>query len=206
MAVVNGYCTVDEVRAQFGDTGEKLNTGLLEKSINASSRAIDRHCNRRFWKDAGVTTRTYVVEDFYSAWVDDIATTEGLIVKTDDGLTGMFPITWAENEYQLEPLNGGVDGVTPYAFTQIVATGTRSFPVDYWRQTRATLRITAKHGWSAVPDEVNSACILKSVSLFRRKDAPFGVANFSEFGPVRITRADPDVMDLLGAYKIRMWA
>lgn len=206
MAVTNGYCTVDELRAHLGDTGEKLNTGLLEKAISASSRAIDKHCSRRFWQDASPTTRAYRVENCYSAWIDDVATADGVIVQTDDGLTGAFGVTWSDSDYQLEPLNGGVDGSTPYAFTEIVAVGSRTFPIDYWRNTRATLRVTAKHGWSAVPDEVNSACILKAVSLFRRKDAPFGVANFSEFGPVRITRADPDVMDLLAGYKLRMWA
>lgn len=205
MALTNAYCTVAELRAHLGDTGSKLDTGLLERAINATSRSIDRHCNRRFWQDTSPTTRKYVVDDCWSAWVDDIASTAGVEVKTDPGLAGSFSLTWtADADYQLKPLNGGVDGFTPFAYTQIEATGTKVFPID-WRGTRPTLQITATFGWSDVPDEVNEACLLKAAQLFRRKDAPFGVAGFGEFGPVRITRADPDVMDLLMPYKIKMW-
>jgi hypothetical protein len=42
--------------------------------------------------------------------------------------------------------------------------------------------------------------MLKAASLFKRKDAPFAVAGFSEFGAVRIGRNDPDVLELLGGY------
>lgn len=210
MSVVNGYASEAELRSWLGDSGSKLDATLLQNAINAASRAIDKHCNRRFWKDASVTTRTYVVDDCYFMYVDDIASTTGVVIKTDDGLTGDFAITWTTDEYQLHPANGSIvasgDTVTPYSYTSVTAVGGRVFPKDWWRGTRPTLSVTATFGWSAVPDEVKQACLLKASLLFRRKDAPFGVAGFEGFGPVRITRNDPDVADMLAAYKLHLWA
>lgn len=202
MAVANGYCTTADLREQLGDDADTLNVALLERAINASSRAIDRHCGRAFWQDSGVATRTYspTVRDY--VFVDDISTRTGVVVATgSDGIT--FPTTLVVGEdYILEPRNAdkfasATSGA--YAFWQIRLIDGAAFTVD---RGRPTLSVTARHGWSAVPDEVTEACILKAASLFKRKDAPFGVAGFGEFGVVRIGRNDPDVMDLLSPYQI----
>lgn len=210
MAVTNGYASVADLRLWLGDASERLDSGLLERAINASSRAIDKHCNRRFWQDPTVSVREYVVDDCFHMYVDDISTSDGVIVKTDDGLTGAYAVTWTTDEYRLNSFTDGLSPTgntgAPYAYTSVSAVGGRSFPKDWWRGERPTLQVTAKFGWSDVPDEVNQACLIKAAQLFRRKDAPFGVAGFEGFGPVRITRNDPDVSDLLMAYKIHMWA
>lgn len=209
--LVNAYCSDADVRSQMKDPTAKLDGELIEKAINASSRAVDRWCSggfavaapRRFWRDAAVTVKTWVADDPTMVWVEDISTLTGLIVKTDDDGDGVFETTWTIGvDYQVEPLNGGVvapdDTATPFAFWRIVATGWRRFPVF---DRRAGVQVTARYGWSAVPDEISQATLLKSVSLFLRKDAPFGVAGVNDFGPVRISRSDPDVCDLLSAYK-----
>lgn len=197
MAVTNGYCTVAELREQFGDSGSKLSLALLERAINVTSRAIDKLCgypDRKFWLDATVETRVYRPDDPEVAWVDDIGTTTGLVIKTDTTGDGTYATTWDAADYQLEPLNADAAD-TAYAWWRIVAIDDKTFPVA---PLRPTLQVTAKFGWSAVPDDVNEACILKAASLFKRKDSPDGVANFGDFGPVRISRRmDPDVFELL---------
>lgn len=200
MALVNAYATVAEVRTHLADSTSLLATELLERAINAASRAIDAHCGRRFWRDALVTARTYRVECSEYVYVDDISTRTGLIVKTGtDGVT--FDTTVASTDYILEPGNADVlaagDTVDPFAFWKIAAVGGTTFTVD---RRYPTLQVTAKFGWSSVPYEVQEATILKAASLFKRKDAPFGVAGFGEFGVVRIGRNDPDVMELLGRF------
>ena len=87
---------------------------------------------------------------------------------------------------------------TPFAFWVIEAIGDLEFTTH---ERRSTLQVTAKHGWSAVPDDVAQACILKAAALFKRKDAPFGVAGFGEFGAVRIGKEDPQVIELLQEYR-----
>lgn len=211
MPLTNAYCLVSDIRGELGDTGTKLDLALLEKAVNASSRAVDRWCSgglgvvapRRFWRDAAPTVRMFAVDEPTLAWVEDIASPTGVIVKTDDDADGVYETTWTAGvDYHLAPLNVDVaapdDTATPYAFWQIAAIGTRGFPRF---SRRAGLQVTAEFGWSSIPEEVKAATILKAVSLFRRKDAPFGVAGVTDFGPVRISRTDPDVIDLLREYR-----
>lgn len=198
MAVTNGYCSTDDVRKQLGDDDTRLDQALLDRAVNAASRAVDRHCHRRFWQDTEAQQRLYRADDDQMVWTDDISTVEGLVVETDDTGRGVFAATWDRDvDYQLEPLNADADGPTPGAWWQLSAVGTRMWPV-YDR--RVGVRVTARFGWAAVPDEVVEATLLKATALFRRKDAPFGVAGFGEMGVVRITRSDVDVLELLAHY------
>lgn len=203
MAVVNGYCTDTELRNQLGDDGAALSQVLVDRAIGAASRAIDRHCRRRFWLDTDVATRTYVVPGAEAAYVDDIGARVGVVVKVGtDGVN--FPTTLtADVDFVLEPRNADqYDTATfgAFAFWRIrPVIGGLGLYVD---PRTPTLQVTARFGWSAVPDDVAEACIIKAASLFKRKDAPFGVASFNEFGAVRITRDDPDVLDLLSTYRI----
>lgn len=196
MAVTNGYATLQELRDHFGDSGNQLPQTDLERALNATSRAIDRHCGRRFWQDPTVQAKVFRPADCELAWVDDISTTTGLIVATDDNAAGTYSTTWTSSDYQLEPLNADTEA-TAYAWWQIAAVGTHRFPVY---ERRASLRVTARWGWSAVPDGVNEACLIRAAAIFKRREAVFGVAGFNGFGEVRITRKDPDVIDLLNPY------
>lgn len=204
MAVTNVYATVAQLREHFGDSGSTLTTALLERALNATSRAIDKHCGRRFWIDTNVATRVYRPEDADLAWVDDIATTTGLIVKTDSAGDGTYGTTWASTDYELQPLNADANGQA-YAWTRIGAVDRYAFPIA---GKVAPLQVTAKFGWSAIPDEVEQACILRAASIFKRKESIDGVAAFGDFGPIRISRSrDPDVADLLDDFiKMRVGA
>lgn len=204
MAVVNGYCTVPQLRGHLKDEGARLDDALLERAINAASRAVDRHCGRRFWRDASAVTKSYVPTHSSILFVDDISTRTGLVVSVgSDGST--FPTPLTSTEFVLEPRNADVfaggDTADAYAFWQIKRL-TGAWTVN----DLPTVQVTARFGWSAIPPEVEEATILRAASLFKRKDAPFGVAGFNDFGAVRITRADPDVMDLLSTYQLAGFA
>jgi len=199
VAVVNGYCSVADIREHVNDSEfNTLEVALVERAINAASRAIDRYCGfpkRRFWKDSVATTRTYTPTYTDVIWIADLASTVGLLI--DVGTDYSDPL--APTEYQLGPKDADQLG-TAYAWTKLEAIGSQLFPID--RTGRPTVRITGLHGWSAVPDEVTQACVIKSTSLLKRKDAVFGVAGFGEFGTaVRIRAEDPDVADLLGPFR-----
>lgn len=208
-SVVHGYCTIEELRDQASDDGSRLDADLLARAINAASRGIDMYCSggvkdmgRKFWRDAAVVTRRFRTDDQSQVWTMDVATLTGLVVKSDDDDDGVFETTWTINtDFVMEPLDvdqvaAGDTGV-PYAFWMITAVGTKTFPV-YVR--RPGIQVTAKFGWSAVPDEVKLATIVLGTKFFKRKDAPFGVAGFSDLGTVRIIQSDPDVKMLLDPY------
>jgi hypothetical protein len=192
VAVVHGYATVEQVRAELGDDGGQLPVALLEKAVNAASRAVDEWTGRRFWADEDPVTRRYpraeVVDG--SVTVDDISTTTDLAVTVDGQ-------AWTlDSDFELGPANADADGGA-FAWWELAGLG-RAFPAA----PRVT--VTARFGWSAVPVQVEEATILRAVAIFKRKDAAYGVADFGEFGPVRITRKDPDVMDLLAPFQRAM--
>lgn len=198
MPVVNGYCTLAELRTWMGDSGSILPTTVLEDAINATSRMIDQHCDRRFWKDASPTTRKYKVTEWDIAWVDDIADASSVIVRTDDLDDGSFSFQWAASDFELSPYDSDVDSTTPYAFYRIHAIGSRSFPVNDYKRT---LQVTALFGWSAVPEQIKQACLMKANMIALRKDSPYGIAGFSEFGVVRINRTeDPEITRLISPF------
>lgn len=173
----------------------------IERAIEAASRSVDRHCGRRFYQDTSVATRVYTTDDPYWVWVNDISTTTGLVVKTDDNWDGTFENTWTQDDYTgnygfaLEPANAGDDShpwtsLTPYA---------GGFPT-----LRYAVQVTAKFGWAAVPTEIAQATLLLAHRIYLRKDAPFGIQNSPDAGePVFIRRNDPDVVSLLENY-VRM--
>ena len=66
-----------------------------------------------------------------------------------------------------------------------------------------SVQVTAAWGWSAIPDEVKQAALIKAGALFRRKDSLEGIlGGFQEFGAIRVgSREDRDVVALLKYYR-----
>jgi hypothetical protein len=119
------------------------------------------------------------------ALIDDFHTLTGLVVKTDETDDGTFEETWTSADYQLEPLNGIREGTTGWPWWMIRAVGdSRDFPVN--EKKRATLEVTARWGWSAVPGPVKTACLIMAAETFKLATAPLGVAGMGEFGIVRV--------------------
>lgn len=187
MTITNGYCTADELSEHMG--GADLNDAGADRAINAASRWIDEHTGRKFWLDPAnaLTTLVYRPEDPYTAWVNDIGSTTGLVIKTDSNGDGTWATTWASTDYQLEPVNP----VGAFSYSRIVAIDRYTFP---YHCRRMTLQVTARHGWSTVPDGVVTAALLISAALYQRRESALGVANAGgDFGPIRVSRfVDPD--------------
>ena len=199
--VVHGYCTVDDLREQFGDaqTNRQLSNNLLVRAINAASRAVDNYTDRRFWADAVPTVR-YVDPTYglYDLAVPDIATTTGLLIDTDDAGDGTYTGNWAATDYRLYPLERP-EG--PWSVVREIS-GRRFAPYcpTLHRPVRP-VRVTARFGWLEVPAEVEQATVIKAASIFKRKDAPLGIVQASaDFPALRIGRWDNDVIELLTPY------
>lgn len=198
MALTNAYCTVAQLRTHFGDAGSALTTELLERAINATSRGIDKFCGRRFWIDPSVQTLTFDAEFNDLVWLDgmnEIATTTGLIVKTDSTGNGTYATALTlGTDFRLAPKDAASKGPA-YSWTRLEIlkkTASYYFPVG-----EDAVQVTAKFGWSLVPDDVEQACVIRAAAVFKRKEAIEGIASFADLGIVRIGRRDPDVMELL---------
>jgi len=129
-------------------------------------------------------------------------------VKSSQQANQIFDTTWTTSDYQLEPVNGILDGLTvPY--TRIRAIGDYLWPtLNNNFGEEALVQVTALWGWPAVPEPITQATIIQASRIFKRYDSPLGVAGFGDLGVMRVSRAlDPDVMQLVEPYrKMRMFA
>lgn len=197
MAITNGYATRQNFKDLFAISGSTLDDEI-DRAVEAASRLVDRYTHRRFWQDSTVVVRVYTPTDSQTLITDDISTTTGLVVKTDDNWDGTYENTWTEDDrtgsygYALEPANAGDDSKP---FTRLIALA------GAWPRLRYGVQVTAKFGWAAVPTEVAQATLLLARRVHQRKDVPFGIQNSPDLGePILLRRADPDVSNLLDPF------
>ena len=203
MTITNGYATRDDIknalRIPLSDTQDD---DLIDVAVESASREIDGYCERVFYSTS--ETRVYIPQSSFLVETDDISTLTTLKTSPDGE---EFSVTWAESDRQLEPLNGIAGGLTT-PFTRIRAIGDYLFPIWDPRNVNAheaTVQVTGTFGWTATPKAVEQACILLSMRLFKRLDAPLGAVGFGDIGVVRVSRIDPDIESLLAPYRrVRM--
>jgi hypothetical protein len=207
MTITNGYATRNQVKAALRiGTADTIDDDLIDNCVGAASRLIDGYCNRRFWS-TGTATRVYQAEDSFYCSIDDIAGT-AITLRTSSFADGNFDVTWTATDYQLEPLNGNLDGLT-WSYDKIRAVGDYLFPTvnaNYGEQ--ALVQVTAVFGWPAIPEPVTQATIIQASRIFKRYDSPLGVAGFGDLGAIRVSRyLDPDMAQLVEPYRrMRIYA
>lgn len=206
-SVVNGYTDTTTFKL-WASVNASYDATLSPVAINSASRAIDRFCNRKFWIDANVVARTFEPQDLYFLDLNfhpyaDIATSTGLIIKTDSGGDGTFETTWLTSDYELLPYNAAYEAPEAEPYTQIRAVGAQTWPllIATALTRRDRVQITAKWGWPAVPDSVTQACLILAARHMDRRNSVGGFGGSAEFGPVRITGDDKDVVNLLKPYR-----
>jgi hypothetical protein len=200
MAITNGYCTLTQVKAALRITDSTDDT-LLEGSVESASRLIDGYAMRSFY-NAGTAARVFSTNDSLYVQTDDMAGT-AVTIETSTLGDGVWDVTFAATDYQLEPLNGTLDGIT-WAYDRVRAVGDYVFPTTSVLQGegQALVRVTAVWGWPAIPKAIETATIIQATRIFKRFDSPLGVAGFGDFGAVRVSRfLDPDVEQLVQPYR-----
>lgn len=197
MALGDSYATLTEIKTRL-DIADTTDDDRLTASLASASREIEAWCGRQF-NDAGTASaRKYRPTGCHLVTVDDFHTTAGLVVETDTDDDGTFDTTWTSGDYELEPFNGVVSGMSGWPYNQVRAVESLTFPTG---RRRATVQVTAQWGWAAVPAPVKEACLMIASETFKAGDAPFGVAGFGEFGPVRI-RMNTQAQTLLAPYRL----
>jgi hypothetical protein len=193
MPIVNGYASLADVKASARIT-DTVDDGLLELAVESASRLVDSYTQRYFY-NAGTATRLFAPLDNYVTEIDDLISLS--VLETSDGDT--FGTTWDTTDYQLEPLNGHVDGLTGHPATRIRAIDDFLFNL---LDQEATVRVTGVWGWSAVPTAVKQATVIQAARIFKRNDSPTGIVGFGDMGAVRVgVQLDPDVKHLIDVYR-----
>jgi hypothetical protein len=197
MAIVNGYCTLADLKAALR-VQDSIDDSLLELAIESASREIDGYCERVFYSTSA--TRVYAPTNIYTVTTDDIISVTTL-KSSSDGVT--YDITWATSDYQLEPLNNVAGGLVGSPFTRIRATGNYlmpTFSVGTFYENEALLQVVGVFGWSAIPAAIRQATVILAMRLFKRLDSPMGVIS-NDLGSMRVGRVDPDVEALLSPFR-----
>jgi hypothetical protein len=188
---VGTYGTLEEMRSYLKDATD-ANIPDVEVAWLAACNAVDMFCQRPFTVPTTATTRTFVPPMRGNLLaVPDIANTTGLVI-VDDGTT----LTAAD--YQLEVSPGQTNTTNtagrqvPYQYVRLLSWGSWSTYDD----GEATISITARWGWPAVPDEVDLAVRLLTKDFFESRNTRFGTFDGGDFAQ-RI-RANAVVAQLLG--------
>lgn len=186
MTITNGYTTLAAFKTST-TISDSTDDADIEAAIEAASRQIDGLAARRFWQDATVVARTYFPSESARVWCDDISTTTGLIVKVDQDDDGTFETTLTINtDFIVEPVNAAADyPVRPYESIRLLQSGS----LTVWPSLisgRPCVQVTAKFGWSAVPDAVERACVTQARNAWKSIDANQETIQVSAEGfPVR---------------------
>ncbi|MGA1385023.1 MAG: head-tail connector protein, partial [Steroidobacteraceae bacterium] len=175
MAITNGYCTLSDVKSALRIT-DSVDDTLLEGAVESASRLIDGYAMRNFYQ-SGTVTRYFATPDPLYCQVDDIAGT-AVTIESNPASDGTW-VTWAVTDYQLEPLNGTLDGIE-WAYDRIRAIDEYVFPTgnQFYDDGEALVRVTGVFGWPSVPKAIETATIIQATRIFKRYDSPLGVAGF----------------------------
>ncbi|MFE7966134.1 phage gp6-like head-tail connector protein [Streptomyces cellulosae] len=187
------YATLAALRRRVGsETADTSRDDDLTSALAAATRGIDMATGRRFWLDDTPTARVYrtagrVVRepDGDLLLVDDIGDVAGLVVETGSG-SAWSPLTG----YETQPDNALADGKP---VTGLLRSGS-------WGFGTARVRVTARFGWPAIPDDIVEAALIQATRLYKRKDSPEGIIGSAEWGVRNLSRRDPDVWALIEPY------
>jgi hypothetical protein len=184
--VANEYATLAELKeARQIPDADTQSDEALERALTRASRAIDTRTGRRFYKDGVVSNRTYYAPGkvvwqssagTYALLTDDISTGVGLLVS------GAAPDhTWPDNA---------------------IARGRAIESISIGAYGTNAIVVTADWGWPAIPEEIKEATLLLANRRYGRKDSPEGVSGWANEGPIRVSRFDPDIEDLVEPFVI----
>lgn len=194
MALGAKYASLAQLKLRIemtrGDDDDRLNAAL-----DSASRGIEKFCGRQFNTAGSASARKFRPMTADVCYVDDFSAITSL--KTDDSDSGTFGTTWSAADYELEPLNGVVDGEAGWPYWRIRAVG---YSRRFYCYRRATVEVTATWGWATVPAAVTEACLIAATELVKLKDTPFGVGGYGDFGIVRV-RDNPFTARILNPYR-----
>lgn len=196
MTIVNGYCTLQDVKSALRLT-DNVDDGLLEKAIESASRRIDGYCGRFFYKTASTAINIYPINEYLLRMPEDLANST-VTIKIDTAANGTYATTLTQDvDYILEPTDASLRGY-PYVHARMV--GGATFPL-FTIPSFPTCQVTGFWGWNAVPADVSQACVLLAMRQFARLNAALGVVGFADMA-LQVRAVDPDVRDLLNQYVV----
>ncbi|MFF5988142.1 head-tail connector protein [Prauserella flavalba] len=195
MALGVDYISLEDLKERL-TVEDTVDDALLTAAIKAASRGINQECGRDFQQADVATPRLYRPTSATLVITHDLYTQDGLLVEIDTDDDGVHETTVLASAYELEPMDGVQNGQIGWPFWRIRLVDGTEFPLG----RRHTVRVTAKWGWAAVPDDITQAAYVLAEDIAKLRDAPFGVGGFGEYGRIR-ARQNPHVAMLIKDYQ-----
>jgi hypothetical protein len=201
---VSDYASLEQLKDYMGQIPADITTldQIGTQALASASRTVERICGRHFYQ----TTETQFFSPSGSPWLLDLDDME-IATKTDlavgvqwaNSLTPYSEARLVDVDFELTPVNQSVNGIDGWPWT-----GMRSFsklwPPRYADFYKDTVSVTGTFGWAAVPGPVVTATLMIALDTVRMKDAPFGMAGFGDYGPVR-AKDNPQALMMLQPYR-----
>jgi hypothetical protein len=185
MPLETAYATIVDLKARLDITSADSD-GMLGQLLDAASRQVDGWCGRVFSSGTGTRRVTADSADLLIL-PDDLHSMSAIAMDWDADQAHEYP--WALTDVDLQPYPGPYQIVRPRRGL--------AFPTH-----RYGIEITGVWGFGlTVPDAIREATLLQAARLYKRKDAPFGIAGTADHGQLQtISRVDPDVNELIAPY------
>ncbi len=167
MTIVSSNDFADYIRDEQG----AQDATMVTQAHAAAEDAVKSYCGGGGWRTfdltaTNATARVYIPQSGNVVRVHDFVDTASLIVSNNGNVI-------SSTDYQLEPLNGYAATGEPYQQIRLVSGGCWYFhPYG-----KACITITAKWGWTAVPDSVYEAVKLYGKFWLQKRDTRLGVAD-----------------------------
>ncbi len=171
MAIVNGYCTLADFKAEYdiGDTGDDT---IIEGDIEDVSRLIDQEVDRRFY-----TTNVDEERVFDAKAADHLLPHDDILsitsLATDPDGSRSYSDVWAATDYDLAPYNAALDK-EPYTEIAVTPNGNYSFPVGVAKG----VKLAGKFGYCTlanVPRVVRRACLTQTKLIYDARHSNSGI-------------------------------
>lgn len=193
MALGDSYASPADLELRLGQADD----GRYGAVLGAASRGIELFVGRQFNRVDTASGRRYSAVDPIRLPTDDFHTTDDLAVDVDGEI-------WDVAQVDPRPWDGVVNGQTGWPFFDLFSVD-RCWPRKT-RGRRALVTVTARWGWTAVPEAIKEATLILAERYYRRPEAPWGAAwNVSGIGDVEIAKlvsSDPDVVALTELYML----
>gem|GEM_PF-4065015 len=188
------YITTEALRQHIGYRPEFVEDDVqVAAAVDAAEALIEDYCGRRFVPDDSSTSRIYVLTYATpSVPIYDVSNPDAATVETSSDRS-----TWTAytGDYYFNS-----DGASFGAVDTAWPATTLEF-IDTYSPARF-IKVTALHGWAAVPEAVEFATKLIAAQLLARRHSPNGIEAYGDFGVIRASRyVDGHAEQLLRPYR-----
>ena len=202
------YCTYAEIKAVMPDSplvqmGQTEHATAFDALITRASRLIDREVGawpNYFYPTTDDAIRYFDGNGEEELWIDECMSITTLAVAESGETCSTGYTTWSSTEYEVWPYNYSETG-QPIMRLDINMNGDKGNFPPY----RKAVKLTGVFGYSSTPPEdIKQACIIQVVRWYMRAKQSYqdAGANVDLGSMVYVQQLDPDIKELLHAYRI----